>query len=192
VKATADAGDRPSAEPASDFPVFTAGGDTRSRNSRNSSVPQSLLGASAVDVPILTPDQRVRVFVSSTLSELAAERAAVRRAVERLQLVPVMFELGGAAASASAAVSRVSDAEPRVSGDLWERYGWVAPDEDVSGLEDEYRLCGDLPRLVYVSGAVGVPPGGEPVDVRNQADELAATYVEGNQPVSETGPHRME
>jgi hypothetical protein len=39
-------------------------------------------------------DQRVRVFVSSTLTELAAERQAVRDAVTRLRLVPVMFELG--------------------------------------------------------------------------------------------------
>jgi Domain of unknown function (DUF4062) len=43
---------------------------------------------------ILTPDQRLRVFVSSTMEELAEERRAVRRAVERLQLAPVMFELG--------------------------------------------------------------------------------------------------
>ena len=43
---------------------------------------------------IRTPDQRVRVFVSSTLTELAAERQAVRDAVTRLRLVPVMFELG--------------------------------------------------------------------------------------------------
>jgi hypothetical protein len=32
-------------------------------------------------VVIRTPDQRVRVFVSSTLAELADERAAARRAV---------------------------------------------------------------------------------------------------------------
>jgi hypothetical protein len=38
---------------------------------------------------ILTPDQRVRVFISSALEELAAERAAARRAVRRLYLVPV-------------------------------------------------------------------------------------------------------
>ncbi len=38
---------------------------------------------------ILTPDQRVRVFISSTLEELAAERAAARRAITRLHLVPV-------------------------------------------------------------------------------------------------------
>jgi hypothetical protein len=43
---------------------------------------------------IRTPDQRVRVFVSSTLAELAAERAAARTAITRLHLTPVMFELG--------------------------------------------------------------------------------------------------
>ena len=43
---------------------------------------------------IRTPDQRARVFVSSTLGELAVERAAVREAVARLHLVPVLFESG--------------------------------------------------------------------------------------------------
>ena len=43
---------------------------------------------------ILTPDQRVRVFISSTLEELAAERAAARRAIARLHLVPVWYESG--------------------------------------------------------------------------------------------------
>jgi uncharacterized protein DUF4062 len=43
---------------------------------------------------ILTPDQRVRVFISSTLEELAEERAAARRAIRRLHLVPVSFESG--------------------------------------------------------------------------------------------------
>jgi len=50
---------------------------------------------------ILTPDQRVRVFISSTLGELAEERAAARRAIRRLHLVPVWYESGarpGAAA----------------------------------------------------------------------------------------------
>jgi Domain of unknown function (DUF4062) len=41
---------------------------------------------------ILTPDQRVRVFISSTLEELAEERAAARRAITRLHLVPVWYE----------------------------------------------------------------------------------------------------
>ena len=43
---------------------------------------------------IWTPDQRLRVFVSSTLDELAAERQAVRDAVTGLRLVPVMVEIG--------------------------------------------------------------------------------------------------
>ena len=43
---------------------------------------------------IRTPDQRLRVFVSSTLQELSAERAAVSEAVRAIRLTPVMFELG--------------------------------------------------------------------------------------------------
>lgn len=43
---------------------------------------------------IRTPDHRIRVFVSSTLKELAPERQAVREAIESMQLAPVMFELG--------------------------------------------------------------------------------------------------
>jgi hypothetical protein len=43
---------------------------------------------------IRTPDQRLRVFVSSTLKEMADERTAARRAIETLRLAPVMFELG--------------------------------------------------------------------------------------------------
>jgi hypothetical protein len=36
----------------------------------------------------------VRVFISSTLGELAAERAAARRAISQLHLVPVWYESG--------------------------------------------------------------------------------------------------
>ena len=45
-------------------------------------------------IMIRTPDQRVRVFVSSTLEELAAERRAVTTAITQLRLTPVLFELG--------------------------------------------------------------------------------------------------
>jgi Domain of unknown function (DUF4062) len=45
-------------------------------------------------VEIRTPDQRVRVFVSSTLGELAEERRAVSRAIAALRLTPVLFEPG--------------------------------------------------------------------------------------------------
>jgi hypothetical protein len=45
-------------------------------------------------IMIRTPDQRVRVFVSSTLEELGAERQAVTAAITQLRLTPVLFELG--------------------------------------------------------------------------------------------------
>ena len=74
----------------------------------------------------------------------------MRRAVERLQLLPVMFELG-ARPYPPRRLYRAYLAQSHVFLAIyWERYGWVAPGEDASGLEDEYRLCGDLPRLVYV------------------------------------------
>jgi hypothetical protein len=46
------------------------------------------------DVVIRTPDQRLRVFVSSTMGELAPVRRAVSRAISSLRLTPVLFELG--------------------------------------------------------------------------------------------------
>src|SRR5215467_6683677 len=99
---------------------------------------------------IRTPDQRLRVFVSSTLEELAAERQAVRDAVSRLRLVPVMFELG-ARPHPPREVYRAYLAQSQVFiGIYWQRYGWVAPGEQVSGLEDEYLLSAGLPRLLYV------------------------------------------
>ena len=99
---------------------------------------------------IRTPDQRLRVFVSSTLRELAAEREAARDAVTGLRLVPVMFELG-ARPYPPRPVYRAYLAQSQVFvGIYWQSYGWVAPGEEVSGLEDEYRLSAGLPRLVYV------------------------------------------
>ena len=32
----------------------------------------------------------------------------------------------------------------------WEQYGWIAPGEDVSGLEDEWNLAPDIPKLIYI------------------------------------------
>jgi predicted ATPase len=99
---------------------------------------------------IITPDQRLRVFVSSTLEELAAERRAVRDAVTGLRLVPVMFELG-ARPHPPREVYRAYLAQSQVFiGIYWQRYGWVAPGEQISGLEDEYLLSAGLPRLLYV------------------------------------------
>ena len=94
---------------------------------------------------IRTPDRRVRVFVSSALGELAAERHSVRDAVTRLRLVPVLFELG-ARPYPPRPVYRAYLAQSQVFvGIYWQSYGWVAPGEEISGLEDEYELSAGCP-----------------------------------------------
>lgn len=100
---------------------------------------------------IRTPDHRVRVFVSSTLGELAEERRAVRAAIEAMHLTPVMFEVGARPHPPRALYRAYLDQSDVFVGIYWEHYGWVAPDETVSGLEDEYELARRaLPQLVYI------------------------------------------
>ncbi|SNS19404.1 Predicted ATPase [Geodermatophilus pulveris] len=111
-----------------------------------------MAAAPAGEVPtgIATPDQRLRVFVSSTLEELAAERRAVRAAVTRLRLTPVLFELGARPhppRDLYRAYLAQSDVFVGVYGD---RYGWVGPGMAVSGIEDELDLSAGMPRLLYV------------------------------------------
>src|SRR2546421_11341985 len=102
---------------------------------------------------IRTPDQRLRVFVSSTLAELADERAAVARAISALRLTPVMFELG-ARPYPPAELYRAYLAQSDVFiGLYWQRYGQLVPGAQVSGLEEEFGLSGELPRLLYVKAS---------------------------------------
>jgi len=99
---------------------------------------------------IRTPDQRVRVFVSSTLDELASERAAAREAITQLRLTPVLFE-SGARPYPPRELYRAYLAQSDIFlGLYWQRYGWVAPGMQVSGLEDEYQLATGKPKLIYM------------------------------------------
>jgi predicted ATPase len=99
---------------------------------------------------IKTPDQRLRVFVSSTLEELAAEREAVRGAIEALRLTPVMFELGARRHPPADVYRAYLEQSDVFVGIYGERYGWVGPGMAVSGVEDEYHRAAGKPRLVYV------------------------------------------
>ena len=108
--------------------------------------------------PIRTPDQRIRVFVSSTLGELAAERAAVRAAVERLHLAPVMFELGARPHPPRELYRAYLRQSHVFVGIYHQRYGWVAPGEGISGLEDEFRLSDGMPRLLYLKRPADMEP----------------------------------
>lgn len=88
--------------------------------------------------------------MSSTLGELAEERLAVRRAVERLHLTPVMFELGARPHPPRELYRAYLDQSDVFVGIYWQRYGWVAPGEEVSGLEDEFSLSDGMPQLIYL------------------------------------------
>lgn len=48
-------------------------------------------------------------------------------------------------------------------GIYWDRYGWIAPEETISGLEDEYQLAGNLPKLIYIKKVMALVK----IDYRN-------------------------
>ena len=101
---------------------------------------------------IRTPDQRLRVFVSSTLGELAVERRAVARAVTALRLTPVMFEAGARPHPPRELYHAFLAQSDVFIGIYWQRYGQVNAGLEVSELEEEFLLSGTegLPRLLYV------------------------------------------
>jgi predicted ATPase len=99
---------------------------------------------------IWTPDQRLRVFISSTLHELGPERAAARGAVDRLRLTPVLFEMGARPHPPRELYLAYLEQSDVFVGLYWQSYGWVGPGERISGIEDEFRASAGLPRLVYV------------------------------------------
>lgn len=135
----------------------------------------SAAGATRDAPQIRTPDQRVRVFVSSTLQELAAERVAAHGAITRLHLTPTMFETG-ARPYPPRQLYRAYLAQSEVFvGIYWQQYGWVAPGETVSGLEDEYLLSGDKPKLIYVKAAATREPRLEDL-LRRVRDDDRASY----------------
>ena len=121
---------------------------------------------------IQTPDQRLRVYVSSVVDELAPERARVWEAIVALRLTPVMVELGARPHAARDLYRAYIEQSDVFIGLYGEQYGWVAPGIDISGVEDEYELCGDKPRLLYVKRPA---PNREP----RMADLLARIESEG-------------
>ena len=102
------------------------------------------------DRVILTPDRRLRVFISSTIGELAEERQAASSAIEDMRMHPILFELG-ARPHPPRDLYRAYLAQSDIFvGIYWQSYGWVAPEMDISGIEDEFMLSEGMPRLIYV------------------------------------------
>lgn len=104
---------------------------------------------------IRTPDQRLRVFVSSTLTELGPERKAVKAAIEELRLIPVLFESGARPHAPQDLYRAYLEQSEVFVGIYGSSYGWVAPDMRISGLEDELNLSGERPKLIYVKNVDG-------------------------------------
>src|SRR5215468_8418640 len=109
-----------------------------------------MIGESRRDVVIRTPDQRLRVFVSSTMVELAEERRAALRAISALRLTPVVFELGARPHSPRELYRAYLAQSDVFIGLYWQQYGQSGPAMKVSGLEEEFDLSHNLPRLMYV------------------------------------------
>src|SRR5215475_4019024 len=104
------------------------------------------------DAVIRTPDQRLRVFVSSALGELADERRAVARAITALRQTPVMLEASARPHPPRELYQSYLAQSDVFIGVYWQRYGQANPGMEVSGLEEEFLLSGTegLPRLLYV------------------------------------------
>jgi TolB-like protein/Flp pilus assembly protein TadD len=103
---------------------------------------------------IRTPDQRLRVFVSSTILELANERSAAVKAIRDLKLTPVLFELGARPHPSRTLYRAYLEQSHVFVGVYGESYGWIAPGMEISGLEDEYLLAEKHPKLIYVKDPV--------------------------------------
>src|SRR5512136_774368 len=114
---------------------------------------------------IRTPDQRLRVFVSSTLQELADERAAAREAITHLRLAPVLSELGARPHPPQELYRAYLDQSHIFIGIYGQKYGWIAPDTTISDLEDEYNLSGHKPKLIYIK-QLPEPVEGSPAPAR--------------------------
>ncbi len=109
-----------------------------------------------LNAPVGVEGRRLRVFLSSTLGELASEREAAKSAIKSLRLEPAGTDLGTGVESTG---PEPIDADIFV-GIYWQSYGWIDPGAVMSDLESEYQRASGLPRLVYVKeGGAEREPG---------------------------------
>ena len=124
---------------------------------------------------------RLRIFVSSTITECARERERIRAAVRSLNHEPILFEDVGARPHPPRDVYKTRLEESHVFVGVYrESYGWIAPDMSISGIEDEFEIATHrgMDRLVYTHSA---PAGREPrlqqlIDRARSAGITTANY----------------
>jgi|GEM_PF-7008833 NB-ARC domain. len=105
------------------------------------------------EAPIKQPPERLRIFVSSTIGECASERVRVREAIVSLNHEPFLFEDAGARPYPPRTLYLRKLRESDIFVGIYKlSYGWVAPQAQISGLEDEYReaIKRGIPCLLYV------------------------------------------
>lgn len=101
---------------------------------------------------------RLKVFVSSSIRECPSERAVARKAIRSLNHEPILFEDIGARPHPPRELYRTRLADSQIFVGIYrESYGWIAPDMDISGVEDEFCLASAraMDRLVYVFSSPG-------------------------------------
>ena len=103
---------------------------------------------------IRTPDQRLRVFVSSAKHGLDAERRAARAAIARMQLAPVMPELGAHPHPPRSLDRSYIEQSDVFLGIYASSDDGDAPVETIRGLEEEYDLAPPgIPKLIYIKAS---------------------------------------
>lgn len=100
----------------------------------------------------MSPSLRLslRVFVSANLQELAQERLAARSEIQQQGHTCVMFEMGARPHPPPSLYRPYIQQSQVFVGIYHQRYGWIAPNMAVSGIEDEFHLASHLPQLLYV------------------------------------------
>src|SRR3712207_3671274 len=123
------------------------------------------------------------------MQELAAERAAVKAAVERLRFTPVLFEMGARPHPPRELYLAYLQQSDVFVGIYWQSYGWVAPGQTVSGLEDEYVSARDKPKLIYLkSPAPDRQPGLAAMIDRISSDGLSYRSFQTAEEMAPLGP----
>lgn len=101
---------------------------------------------------VLTPDRRIRVFISSRIQELATERQALVRLITQMGLTPIFFEeIPTPHPPRDQYVAYLQQSEIFL-GIYGEGYGWVDVENGmtISGLHDEWNLSEKMPRIVFI------------------------------------------
>jgi tetratricopeptide (TPR) repeat protein len=102
---------------------------------------------------ILTPDRRIRVFLSSRLNEFASERQSLVSMIQsEMRFTPIYFEEQARPHPPRELYSSYLAQSEIFVGIYGVGYGWI--DENggmtISGLHDEWKLSQKLPRLIFV------------------------------------------